>query len=218
MFACRECEIQGHTVARIWQKPAKRPERCVGSAIEIIKLVIWDQDGISLRPPSTTALRIVRILPRHSNPDSVPRPHPAPPYRCRFAGLYRQTLAVSVMAPAQEVSARVSPEGRIYAWLPPQSSIVVPKPALSLGLGLDFRCFSSNLAVLSVPSLDSLLELNGLWRRISCTSGHRVGIDDAMRIVLPSTLQGQVRYKRARIEWGRDLHVPDDQVIGVVRM
>jgi hypothetical protein len=39
-------------VKRIWQKPAKRLERCVGSAIEII-LVVYDQDGIGLRTPST---------------------------------------------------------------------------------------------------------------------------------------------------------------------
>jgi len=71
-----KCEIQAHpctrntagfnVVARIWQKSAKRLKRCVGSAIEIklvIELVIaWDQDGISLRPPNTTALRIVGIL------------------------------------------------------------------------------------------------------------------------------------------------------------
>jgi hypothetical protein len=92
---------------------------------------------------------------------------------------------------AQEASARVSTGLRISSSLSPRSLIVVPRSALGLGLGLDLHCISSAPAVFSASQFESrpVPELNGLQRRTSCTSGQRTGIDDAMRIVFPSTLQ-----------------------------
>lgn len=61
-----------------------------------------------------------------------------------------------------EVAPRVAEGLRIYVglWLP--SSMVMPKSASRPGLGLNFRCASSTLAVLLPPSLEPLPELKGL--------------------------------------------------------
>jgi hypothetical protein len=102
------------------------------------------------------------------------------------------------MAPVQEVSGCMFPEPEMFSCLSPRPSIGTPSSSTGLGLGLDLHGTSSILAVLSIVCWLP----NELRRRARGTNGRRTGMDDAMRMVLPSILQGQVRCKRAEADRG----------------